>query len=112
MTERERTVIRLVGLVVHAVGLAWTVHALTGAPWPGLAAGLATFVVGGAWGWGMVVFAAREAADRERRREQERQYLARTGQGFTSSFDDEHEPAPIAPPPGATTAVPLKPWSP
>lgn len=113
MTEREQTMIRLVGLVVHALGLVAVVAALAGAGWPPLMAGVTMFVVGGAWGWGMVVAAARADAERERRAEQERNYRERTGTTFRSTFDDQPEPsAPIVPPPGGPGAVPLKPWTP
>jgi len=97
MTERERTVIRLVGLVVHAAGLAWIFYALAVG---GIAVlpGLVAFVVGGAWGWGMVAMAARE--DTQRRLEAtaavERERAYRDRAGFTAKFDDEPE---LGPPP-------------
>lgn len=113
MTERERTAIRLIGLVVHGVGLVTILFGIGTGESARLIIGVIAFVVGGAWGWGMVVFAAREAAERERRAEQRRQHEVRNG--FRSTFEDEPEPV-ILPPPGTTagpgSSVPLKPWSP
>lgn len=97
MGDRERTTIRLVGLAVHGIGFVWLVLALAGigwAPWPGVLA----FVIGGAWGWGMVVMAAGQERQRAERAQSHAAYLER--QGFTSRFDDEAEHI-IAPPPGA-----------
>jgi hypothetical protein len=95
MTERERTIIRVAGLVVHACGFLWLIVALAGGP-AGWAPGALAFVVGGAWGWGMVLAAAsRDRADAEAARARE----MRRHQGFTAAFDDEVEPV-VAPPPG------------
>jgi hypothetical protein len=103
MSERERTIIRVAGLAVHAVGLLVLLVGIGTGIGPGVVIGLVMFAVGGAWGWGMVAAAARES-ERVRLAEQShRAYLERTGQagGFTSTFDDEPEPALLPPPTGA-----------
>lgn len=98
MGDQERTTIRIVGLAVHALGFVWLIASLAGAGLA-LAPGVLAFVVGGAWGWGMVVMAAREAAAREAAKSAHAQYLERTG--FSATFDDEPEHT-LLPPPGTT----------
>ncbi len=99
MSDRERTIIRVAGLAVHALGFLGLVLALAGVAWL-LAPAVLAFIVGGAWGWGMVVAAARSAAEQRREEraadERERAYRERTG--FTARFDDEPEPE-LGPPP-------------
>ncbi len=101
MSERERTIIRVVGLAVHAAGFL-VLLAGVGTMVPQLLLiGVLSFVIGGAWGWGMVLAAARrDAADRQA----ERDAAIRAGRpGFTARFDDDAEPPRptlIAPPPG------------
>jgi len=98
MSERERTIIRVAGLLVHAVGFVGLVLALAGVTWLG-APSVAAFLIGGAWGWGMVAAAARSAAEqrREATAAAERERAYRDRKGFTASFDDEAEP--LGPPP-------------
>lgn len=98
MGEKERTTIRIVGLAVHALGFIWLVASLAGAGLP-LSAGVLAFVVGGAWGWGMVVMAAREEAGRAAAASAHAAYVERTG--FSATFDDEPERV-LLPPPGTT----------
>lgn len=101
MGDRERTTIRIVGLAVHAGGFIWLVIALAGAGWPTLP-GVLAFLVGGAWGWGMVVMAAREEAAKALAVREDAMRRERTGvAGFSATFDDEAETV-IAPPPGTT----------
>lgn len=97
MTERERTIIRVTGLAVHACGLVVLLVAIGQGSLQGGAIGVLMFLVGGAWGWGMVLAAAnRERAEQEAARAG----LIRERQGFTARFDDEPEHV-ISPPPGA-----------
>jgi hypothetical protein len=98
MDERERTTIRLVGLAVHGAGFIALVAAILTGGWELGLAGAFAFVVGGAWGWGMVVAAQRQAAEVERAKSAHAAYLERSG--FSARFDDAPEHA-IAPPPGA-----------
>lgn len=112
MTERERTIIRVAGLAVHALGfVVLVVGILAGSFAVGIVGGLA-FIVGGCWGWGMVAAASAEA---ERVRAHERshaEFLSRSGldTGFSARFDDA---PPDLPPPGAAGAsIPAPTWPP
>jgi hypothetical protein len=97
MDDRERKTIRLVGLAVHGLGFVWLVVALAGVG-ISLYPGALAFVVGGCWGWGMVLMAAKETEERLRAQQAHAAYLERSG--FSSKFDDEPEHV-ITPPPGA-----------
>jgi len=110
MTDRERTIIRITGLAVHAVGFVVLVLGILAGSFAVGIVGALAFLVGGAWGWGMVAAANAES---ERVRQHERahaEFLARQGQDtFSARFDDVAEP--IAPPPGAAGAsMPLPSW--
>lgn len=104
MSEHERTIIRVTGLALHGAGLAVLVIAILAGSWALGWVGLLAFVVGGAWGWGMVVSAAKETERERQAKASHTAYLERTGQagGFTARFDDEAEP--LGPPPGAAGA--------
>jgi uncharacterized membrane protein len=105
MTERERTVIRIVGLAVHALGFIGVVTGVLMGAWALGMASVLAFVVGGVWGWGMVrASVERERIEREQRRADDmaRERMGLGGGGFSARFDDEAEP--IVAPPGARGA--------
>jgi hypothetical protein len=105
MTERERTIIRVVGLAVHAAGFVVLLAGVLTTAGSVLLAGVLMFVVGGAWGWGMVLAASRRDAEDRRLAADRAMHAAK--RGFTATFDDEPEPVrptivgPVGPPPGA-----------
>lgn len=105
MSERERTIIRVTGLALHGAGLFVLGIAVLAGSWPVALVGLLAFVVGGAWGWGMVLSAAREAERVRAHESSHAAYLDRksSAAGFSAVFDDE--PEPLRPPPGAITPV-------
>lgn len=104
MTDKEQTIIRVAGLIVHAAGLVVLLVGIGQGAGAGTAIGVIMFVVGGVWGWGMVVAAARR--DAQERADARSDAMARERMGhaspaFTSRFDDLAEPpAPLVPPPG------------
>jgi hypothetical protein len=110
VTERERTIIRVAGLTVHALGLVLVVAGLLLGSWTVGVTGAVLFAVGGAWGWGMV-WAASSEAERVRAHERSHaEYLERRGMDtFSTRFDDDAEltrrpavgPPPVWPPDGA-----------
>jgi hypothetical protein len=92
MTERERTIIRVAGLAVHALGLVLIVAGLLAGAWSVGITGAVLFVVGGAWGWGMVAAAANEAEKVRAHERAHSEYLDRRGLNtFSTRFDDEPE---------------------
>jgi len=97
MTEREQTIIRVAGLLVHALGFVGIVAGVLGGVWELGVASVLAFAIGGAWGWGMLVAAARR--DAEARRDARSDAMARERMGgaaaFTARFDDDIEPPPV-----------------
>jgi hypothetical protein len=104
MTDKEQTIIRVAGLIVHALGLVVLLVGIGQGSGPGMAIGVIMFAVGGLWGWGMVVAASRR--DAQERADARADAMARerrggAGAAFSTRFDDEVEPpAPLGPPPG------------
>lgn len=111
MTEREQTIIRVAGLVVHALGFIGVVAGVLTGAGELLLAALLAFAVGGAWGWGMVIAASRRTAQERADARSDAMARERMGHavgGFTARFDDEPEPVRpttmLSPPPAGPLA--------
>ena len=107
MTNIEQMILRVAGLLTHAAGLVVVVVGILGGSGADVTVGVILFLVGGAWGWGMVVAVARreeqERAD-ARSDAMARERMGQAAPTFTARFDDLAEPPPIPRAPHAPRA--------
>jgi len=98
VTSIEQMILRVAGLLTHAAGLVVVVIGILDGSGAAVTVGVILFLVGGAWGWGMVLAAARrdeqERAD-ARSDAMARERMSQAAPAFSARFDDVPEPPPV-----------------